>query len=539
LHPCLIPKLALETTNIFKMFLENDIYLKIILALIPFGISLYFFVQNKEKEAFYTLLISAFGIRLLLISLDPFLHEWDERFHALVAKNMIENPFKPMLKTNPVLPYEYKDWCCNHIWVHKQPLFLWQMALSLKLFGINTIALRLPSLLMGVISVFFIFRISKIWTKDFKVSYFAALLFSLSFYQLELTSGRFSLEHNDLAFTFYVTGSLWMFCEYLNAPGWRKASFIGLFVGAAVLIKWLTALAIFGAWAFALLIDQKRKSNLEYYKHIIVAFLVCCFLFLPWQIYILDRFPIESKITFDLNRRHIFESLDGHTGNIWFHFNFMNTAYGAYMIPLILTGLLFILGNRKIPKIFTWPLLSVVVVFYLFFSFVKTKMPAFTFPASSIIFILISYGFINLVYIVKMALKNKLGSLYQYKYIFYTLCVCLSVYDLKPWQIAEARNEKNNQRNAKIHNTNIYKRIGSILNNSNNLIVINCKSFEDTELMFWQDFNAYHWYPSEAGVLSLKQKGYKLAAFDSHNDQWLPDYINQDTSIVIIKETLK
>ncbi len=38
------------------------------------------------------------------------LHDWDERYHALVAKNMIEQPFKPMLYKNPVLPYDYKDW---------------------------------------------------------------------------------------------------------------------------------------------------------------------------------------------------------------------------------------------------------------------------------------------------------------------------------------------------------------------------------------------------------------------------------------------
>lgn len=74
------------------------------------------------------LLFGAIGVRLFMITIDPFLHDWDERFHAIVAKNMITYPFKPMLFVNPVLPYDYRAWCCNHIWVHKQPLFLWQMA---------------------------------------------------------------------------------------------------------------------------------------------------------------------------------------------------------------------------------------------------------------------------------------------------------------------------------------------------------------------------------------------------------------------------
>ena len=51
---------------------------------------------------------------------------------------MMEDPFKPMLIKNPLFPYHYGDWWNCHIWVHKQPLFLWQMALSMKIFGVST-----------------------------------------------------------------------------------------------------------------------------------------------------------------------------------------------------------------------------------------------------------------------------------------------------------------------------------------------------------------------------------------------------------------
>ena len=43
--------------------------------------------------------------RLLLIGLDPFLHDWDERFHAVVAKNLLADWWLPVLRPNPLLAY--------------------------------------------------------------------------------------------------------------------------------------------------------------------------------------------------------------------------------------------------------------------------------------------------------------------------------------------------------------------------------------------------------------------------------------------------
>ena len=47
------------------------------------------------------------------------LHEWDERFHALVAKNLIADPLKPTLYRSPAVAYDYRDWTSNHVWLHQ------------------------------------------------------------------------------------------------------------------------------------------------------------------------------------------------------------------------------------------------------------------------------------------------------------------------------------------------------------------------------------------------------------------------------------
>lgn len=155
------------------IFYASQTYLGLLIAGLPAIGSLYtFFVLKKKKTALLLLIISAFLLRLLMVSLDPYLQDWDERFHALVAKNMMDYPFKPMLRVYPIMPYDYKAWCCNHIWVHKQPLFLWQMALSMKIFGVNEIAMRLPSAVLGTITVLFIYQIASFGQKTTQLPIF-------------------------------------------------------------------------------------------------------------------------------------------------------------------------------------------------------------------------------------------------------------------------------------------------------------------------------------------------------------------------------
>lgn len=83
-------------------------------------------LKLKDNIRLISILIIGFVLRISAILIDPFLHPWDERFHALVARNMIDNPFVPILRVNPITTnFDPNMWCCNHIWLHKQPLFMW------------------------------------------------------------------------------------------------------------------------------------------------------------------------------------------------------------------------------------------------------------------------------------------------------------------------------------------------------------------------------------------------------------------------------
>lgn len=549
------------------IFHSQEVLAGLMIASMPAVLSIYlFFILKNERWALFSLFLSALLLRLVIISIDPFLQDWDERFHALVAKNMILHPFVPMLRVNPILEYDPAAWCCNHIWLHKQPLFLWQMALSMKLFGVHLFSLRLPSALLGAITIFFTYDIAKHWTKDTTTAFLSALLLTFSFYQLELTSARFTLEHNDIAFIFYVTASIWAFVKYIQSKFSLKwAVAIGILVGCAVLNKWLTGFLIFGGWGLYLLLNHYAQvrghnsaqdsnsseskgttssafsnphsvSKTQNYLHFAMAILISFIVFMPWQIYIINAFPLESAIEYAHNRQHIFEVVGGHHGSAWFYLNGMRTSYGQFLLPFLLIGLVSLLKEKAIDRFLSYSFFAMILVVYAFFSIVVAmKMPTFTYLVNSLIIILIAQGIITS-YNYVMAHSFKLASKHRALLISF-LVIAIGIYSLKPWNIAKHRSSQNTARNSKINNTQIYQSLDDSI--CQNYVVLNCKSFESIELMFHKDVTAFHWFPNAQVIDSLENLGYKFAAFQSHTNQGLPGYMLDNENILIIEKALK
>ncbi len=506
--------------------------LQLLFALLPIALGTYCFFRGREKVGLALLFIGAFILRFVMISLDPYLHEWDERFHALVAKNMMDNPFVPMLRVNPVIPYDYKAWCCNHIWVHKQPLFMWQMALSMKLFGVNEVAMRLPSAILGALGSLLVYRVGLLWLKDKGVAYVAALFWSLSYYQLELTSGLESLDQNDLVYGFYVLASIWAYMEYrnhLDKPV-KWLLIMGLFVGCAVLNKWLTGLLVFAGWGTMLFVNTDERSNIRNWLHMCLALLVAIVVFIPWQIYTASAFPLETAWEQHFNYLHIITPLEDHAGDAWYHVRFMRTHYGIWLLPFLFLGVAILGVKGWLRRAFTIEMLVMFGLIYLFFSQVVTKMPAFTFVVAPIGFIMIAFA------IKQIALA--IFSLFALPRHFLLMVVAapLLVLGLRPWSIASYRSEGNKERNIKIHNTEVYKQVGKTL--ADDYVVFNCKSFEETDMMFYTHLNTYAWWPKEQVLDSLLDAGHKVAIFKSHGNQILPEGILCNPRLLILNDEL-
>jgi len=347
-----------------------------------------FFKKEKHATAIMLLLLAGLFLRVY-VGTDFYLHEWDERYHALVAKNLIQHPLIPTLYENPILAYDYRNWTANHIWVHKQPFPLWSMALSMYFFGVNEIALRIPSILLSTFAIFLTYKIgSLIFGRE--VGFIAAFLHSIHGLSIELTGGRISTDHIDVFFTFFIELSILFGLFYKIKKGDRfYLCLMGLCTGIAILCKWLPALIVVPVW-FLFIMD--RGNRLSYRKIVMDTILLVTInfiIFIPWQLYIHTNFPLEAAFESQYNLRHLFEGLEGHGKPFYYHLNKIRIQYGELTyIPLIWwIWKSVVKGLHK--KETTWLAFSCwLLVPLIFFSFAQTKMQAYTLIAAPAIFII-------------------------------------------------------------------------------------------------------------------------------------------------------
>jgi 4-amino-4-deoxy-L-arabinose transferase-like glycosyltransferase len=495
--------------------------------------SVYFFTFKKNiRAAILLLFIGGIAFRCLMISFDNFFHTWDEQYHALVAKNMAENNFLPMLYKNTPLGYDFHDWSSNYIWLHKQPMFLWQMALAIKLFGATAFAARIPSMIMFSLLILIIYRIGKI-TLNERVGYISAFLFATNHYLLEFVTGIISTDHNDIAFIFYVTLSIWAYTEYCFSNKQKYVWLIGLFAGFALLNKWLVGLLVFSGWGFFILFFISGVSaKITEVKSLLKAILVALLIFLPWQIYIYLKFPAESSYEFEYNSKHFFEALEHHYGTYWYHFNEAIVQYGfvaAILLPIALIFMFLKMSSLKMRISY----IVFVVITYLFFTLSQTKMTAFCMVVSPILF---------------LALGNLLSWLFGFfenrklsvKSVALLLSVALLTIGITNIDVESMQRKhtawktKDSWESFRTQLSEITQVADSIKGkyDKNKTVVLNCPSTQNIPMMFFSDYIAYDRIPTQEEYFKLKRLNYNILYFNPYSA--VPDYIKNDSAVVFV-----
>jgi 4-amino-4-deoxy-L-arabinose transferase-like glycosyltransferase len=518
---------------IYPHFTFNQIF-PLIISAILIALSVFVFHKDKKSSALVLLLFGSLGLGFFMANLDPFLHLWDEQYHALVAKNMLDNPFKPMLYATPVLEYEYWIWSSNHIWLHKQPLFLWQIALSLKLFGINEMAVRIPGIIMHAIMVFFIYRMGKI-SYNSNVGFYGALFFTMAFYPLELVAGKFATDHNDIAFLFYITASFWAWFEYQNSKNWKWIILIGLFSGMAVLVKWLVGLLIYSVWFISIGVHDKNNwLRYKSYLPLVYSFVITLLVFLPWQIFILSAYPLEAQHEFEYNTRHFFEVIEKHGGDIWFHFNkAFKVIYGnAFVLPLLFISGLIVLTKKAVDKVFSIAIISGIVITYIFYSLAATKMITFTIIVAPFAFL--AFGaFVDVLFAYLILMFNKYKFLFYFKSIA-LLVICFFLLNLTKIQLlhTDSKPFENHHRSYDVKQMEFIHQLKETTG-VEQYVVFNADIRYRGEIatMFYSNHIAYDSIPSQQQIDTVKMQSFKIAIYDN---QKLPDYILNDEDILKI-----
>ena len=467
---------------------------------------------------------------LFLCLSDPFLHMWDEQFHAVVAKNMLNNPFKPMLLQDPVLPYNYKNWTGNHIWLHKQPLFLWQIALSFKLFGISIFSLRLPSIIMTTLMVFSIYRIGKIISGK-RTGIFVAVLLTGSHFIYQLSSGRIATDHNDVAFLFYVSLSIWAWFEKENSEKRYWILLIGLFSGAAILNKWLVGLLVYSAWGLNILFFKENRKKLKSYVDLFLSLIITSIVALPWQLYILYRFPKESLYEFQFNTLHFTETIEGHAGGLMYHLNNIEKLYGTdFQYAIIISFIVFLVSRVKAK--FKFVMIAWIVIVYVFYSFAATKLSAFTIIVAPLVYIIVAQSLTQIVLWFRLIQIRPRFKEIAVKSFGIALVFFMFFHFLNHNNLSLKNNDQlRKDYQYELNSTLVYKELISIFEGQE-IMVYNTPVFDKYKIIFMSDFRAAIHVPSKNHIEILKSKNIKIVVFD--NDK-LPDYVLKDSSIAKIR----
>jgi len=310
-------------------------------------------------------------------SRDQYLHPWDERYHALVAKNLIRDPLRPVLYRDPVLPYDYREPFANHVWLHKPPLTLWLMAASLATFGVSEFAARLPGVLASTLSILAVAGAGRRLVGE-RPALLGAALYATNGFLLDLAGGRVATDHIDTLFVSLV--ALGAFLSVDEAEGeredWRKLIGLGAITGLALLTKWLVALLVPAIWLAAVL-PRRRPRSVILGLGILLA--VAASFWLPWVLYTRVAFPREAAWESSMLLRHIFTPVDWHGGPWYWYLGRMPRIYGGIVFIPMAWFLVTAVRDRSRRLL---PLLVWAAIPYLVFSAMATKMLDYVAPAA-------------------------------------------------------------------------------------------------------------------------------------------------------------
>lgn len=327
----------------------------------------------RQRSVVRILLIA---LAALLIRVDPArqwsLHAWDEQLHAVVARHLVDHPLTPTLYERPVLTPDPRDWTENHVWLHKPPLTMWLMAVSLSTFGISAFAMRLPSLLLSALGVVMVYLVGRRLFSD-RVGLLAAGFQAVNSLLVNLASGRRVCDHVDTVLIACVqAGATVILTTSVTDKRWFPQVLAGVAMGAGLLAKSVPALLV-GVVAGVMWLDHRsvgqgvRRLGLMTMAAVLIA--------APWMVYARLQFPAETAAGFDVIIGHMTSVLDGAGGPWWKFIADMPRYFGELVyIPVVW----FVVWRlRHSPPRQEWALLAWFATPYLVFSVLPTKLPGF------------------------------------------------------------------------------------------------------------------------------------------------------------------
>lgn len=459
--------------------------------------------RERQRWALLLLTAAAFVLRLFAATLDPFLNEWDECFHALVAKRMLDDPLTPRLFAEGVLPTS-TQWTQSGLWLHKPPFFLWQITTSLAIFGIEPWTVRMPSVLWLTLMVPVTYRMGCLLAGR-RVAWTAALLTACSYYMLELTAGAINTDHNDAIFIALVCCSWWALLELWNDDDLRWALLVGLFAAAAILTKLFVGAVVFLPWFVVALRRRDRAAWKAFLLGAGLTVLLCA----AWFGSLALRFPdaLRAQWAFDIG--HLAEVVEGHAGGWAYHL----LVIGQLMPPLVwwvvVPACVHLVRSAK-----RWEHRALVAVLlvaiHAAFGWADTKMVSFTMVLFPIYLIAVGSALVSLADTFIVA-RHRRGAL-----LLSTLVLAGFFLNLEVLQhrhtLASPPKRDQHWRQQQMEAMPVLRKLADLLPDSVPSVVYHVPALHHVQFMFHAGVEATDQMPVPADVQRLGEQGYAIYA---------------------------
>lgn len=304
---------------------------------------------------------------------------WDEARLAISAYEMNQN-------NNFLVTYFEGE---PDMWSTKPPLMIWMQVICMKIFGVNELAVRLPSALSALLTCIVLLLFAKHYLKSFWLGFIAAVVLITSHGYVDLHGSR--TGDYDVPLALFMTLGALLFFVYCEK---KKSKYLYLFFLAltlGVLTKGIAGLLFIPAIFIYGLI---RKEILPLLKNKHFYFGAASFLFVIVGYYALREiynpgfFEVVQKN--ELGGRYL-DVIEGHKRPFWWYYSeLIKTRFSAWYL-LVPCGLLIGLfsNNQKIKRLTIFSGL-LILTFFLIISIGQTKLRWYDIPLFPVLSILVA-----------------------------------------------------------------------------------------------------------------------------------------------------
>ncbi|MGA1861523.1 glycosyltransferase family 39 protein [Deferribacter thermophilus] len=331
-------------------------------------------MTNKKK--IYIFLIFYFLISIYPLKYVP-LFETTEARYAEIAREMVVSGDFIEPRFNGIKHF------------HKPPFAYWMIAAGIKIFGVNGLGARFFGVFAAVISIFFLYRLSKLFLENEEDCYNTALIYATNFLFIAISR----ITSTDIYLTMWTVIAQYLLFKQIYH---EKSYFNALLYGATLGFGFLTKgpiIFLFTIFPFfvAKFFDKNHRKVFSL-KETFLSIVMFLFIALPWYIAVIIKNPellnyflkVQTVDRVVTNRFHrykpfyffIFVFIGGFLPYTFYFFNYLKRLRSV---------------DVKLKTLFIY-----FIAPFIIFSIAKSKLETYILPIIPVSSIMAYYGYKNL-----------------------------------------------------------------------------------------------------------------------------------------------